>query len=63
MGQVVADKNCEKIHKLSEAMYCCGAGTAVGRREGGRERGRERGREGGICEKKRVDENKERRKA
>jgi hypothetical protein len=29
MGKVVADKNCEKIHKLSEAIYCCGAGTAV----------------------------------
>ncbi len=29
MGKVVADKNCEKIHKLSEAVYCCGAGTAV----------------------------------
>jgi len=37
MGQMVADKNCEKIHKLGDAMYCCGAGTAVRRREGGRE--------------------------
>ncbi|GAB5034983.1 20s proteasome beta subunit pbb2 [Nannochloropsis oceanica] len=29
MGQMVADKNCEKIHKLGDAMYCCGAGTAA----------------------------------
>lgn len=29
MGKVVADKNCEKIHKISDAMFCCGAGTAV----------------------------------
>lgn len=25
----VADKNCSKIHYLSENMYCCGAGTAA----------------------------------
>jgi len=29
MGVVVADKNCEKIHQLSEGIYACGAGTAV----------------------------------
>ncbi|KAI8771731.1 proteasome subunit beta type-7 [Biomphalaria glabrata] len=26
---VVADKNCAKIHYLSDNMYCCGAGTAA----------------------------------
>lgn len=25
-GEVVADKNCEKIHYLAANMYCCGAG-------------------------------------
>ena len=25
-GEVVADKNCEKIHYLADNMYCCGAG-------------------------------------
>ena len=29
MGKVVADKNCEKIHLISDTIYCCGAGTAV----------------------------------
>jgi 20S proteasome subunit beta 2 len=28
-GSVVADKNCQKIHKLAANMYCCGAGTAA----------------------------------
>ncbi|XP_074654775.1 proteasome subunit beta type-7-like [Tubulanus polymorphus] len=26
---VVADKNCEKIHYISDNIYCCGAGTAA----------------------------------
>jgi hypothetical protein len=30
MGQIVADKDCEKIHFISPQIYCCGAGTAVG---------------------------------
>merc|ERR1712046_224188 len=25
----VVDKNCEKIHKISDNIYCCGAGTAA----------------------------------
>lgn len=28
-GEVVAQKNCEKIHYLSDNIYCCGAGTAA----------------------------------
>eukprot|EP00898_Chlorokybus_atmophyticus_P004828 jgi/Chlat1/5346/Chrsp35S05207 len=28
-GEVVADKNCEKIHYLAPNIYCCGAGTAA----------------------------------
>ena len=28
-GEVVADKNCEKIHYLAENMYCCGAGELI----------------------------------
>jgi|GEM_PF-6038745 len=28
-GNIVADKNCEKIHFLADNMYCCGAGTAA----------------------------------
>lgn len=28
-GSEVADKNCEKIHYLSDNIYCCGAGTAA----------------------------------
>ena len=28
-GPIVADKNCEKIHYLSDNIYCCGAGTAA----------------------------------
>ena len=28
-GDVVADKNCAKIHYLAPNMYCCGAGTAA----------------------------------
>ncbi|KAI3654316.1 hypothetical protein MP228_001035 [Amoeboaphelidium protococcarum] len=28
-GNIVADKNCEKIHYLAPNMYCCGAGTAA----------------------------------
>lgn len=28
-GDIVADKYCEKIHYISDKMYCCGAGTAA----------------------------------
>eukprot|EP00249_Psilotum_nudum_P002389 c15402_g1_i1 orf=488-1309(-) len=28
-GNIVADKNCEKIHRLSPNIFCCGAGTAA----------------------------------
>ncbi|KIP02005.1 hypothetical protein PHLGIDRAFT_112515 [Phlebiopsis gigantea 11061_1 CR5-6] len=28
-GPIVADKNCEKIHFISESIRCCGAGTAA----------------------------------
>jgi 20S proteasome subunit beta 2 len=28
-GSEVAEKNCEKIHKLADNIYCCGAGTAA----------------------------------
>merc|ERR1712110_524850 len=28
-GSIVADKNCFKIHKISNNIYCCGAGTAA----------------------------------
>jgi len=28
-GTVVVDKNCEKIHRISDNIYCCGAGTAA----------------------------------
>ncbi|KIJ25571.1 hypothetical protein M422DRAFT_781668 [Sphaerobolus stellatus SS14] len=28
-GPIVADKNCEKIHYLTESIRCCGAGTAA----------------------------------
>mmetsp|Transcript_14546 Transcript_14546/g.35463 ORF Transcript_14546/g.35463 Transcript_14546/m.35463 type:complete len:264 (+) Transcript_14546:67-858(+) len=28
-GPIVADKNCEKIHKISENIWCCGAGTSA----------------------------------
>lgn len=28
-GPIVADKNCEKIHNISNFIYCCGAGTAA----------------------------------
>jgi 20S proteasome subunit beta 2 len=28
-GPIVADKNCEKIHYISERIWCCGAGTAA----------------------------------
>ncbi|EFJ25428.1 hypothetical protein SELMODRAFT_149251 [Selaginella moellendorffii] len=28
-GDIVADKNCEKIHYLAPNIYCCGAGTAA----------------------------------
>jgi len=28
-GEVVADKNCAKIHYLAPNLYCCGAGTAA----------------------------------
>ncbi|KAL0958324.1 hypothetical protein HGRIS_000469 [Hohenbuehelia grisea] len=28
-GDIVADKNCEKIHYITESIRCCGAGTAA----------------------------------
>ncbi|CAH8678526.1 Proteasome subunit beta type-7 [Schistosoma haematobium] len=28
-GSVVAEKNCSKIHRIAENIYCCGAGTAA----------------------------------
>lgn len=28
-GSIVADKVCQKIHKLQDNIYCCGAGTAA----------------------------------
>jgi 20S proteasome subunit beta 2 len=28
-GDIVADKNCSKIHFLAQNIYCCGAGTAA----------------------------------
>jgi len=28
-GTIVADKNCLKIHKMTDTIYCCGAGTAA----------------------------------
>lgn len=28
-GQIVSDKNCEKIHRISDNIYCCGAGVAA----------------------------------
>ncbi|KAH8386726.1 hypothetical protein KR093_002312, partial [Drosophila rubida] len=28
-GPIVSDKNCSKIHRLQEHIYCCGAGTAA----------------------------------
>lgn len=28
-GNVVADKNCSKIHRLAPKIFCCGAGTAA----------------------------------
>jgi len=28
-GEIVADKRCEKIHRLAPNIYCCGAGTAA----------------------------------
>ena len=28
-GETVADKRCEKIHRLAPNIYCCGAGTAA----------------------------------
>lgn len=28
-GSIVADKNCEKIHKIADHIWCCGAGTAA----------------------------------
>ena len=28
-GELVADKRCEKIHRLAPNIYCCGAGTAA----------------------------------
>jgi len=28
-GPIVCDKNCEKIHRISRLIYCCGAGTSA----------------------------------
>jgi 20S proteasome subunit beta 2 len=28
-GEVVVEKNCEKIHYIAPNIYCCGAGTAA----------------------------------
>jgi len=28
-GPIVCDKNCEKIHKISKLIWCCGAGTSA----------------------------------
>ncbi|XP_017869652.1 PREDICTED: proteasome subunit beta type-7 [Drosophila arizonae] len=28
-GPIVSDKNCSKIHRLQDHIYCCGAGTAA----------------------------------
>uniref|UniRef100_A0A1I7ZD36 proteasome endopeptidase complex n=1 Tax=Steinernema glaseri TaxID=37863 RepID=A0A1I7ZD36_9BILA len=28
-GNIIADKNCMKVHKLTDSIYCCGAGTAA----------------------------------
>ncbi|KAI5170866.1 20S proteasome subunit beta 2 [Nematocida sp. LUAm3] len=28
-GSIVANKNCSKIHKIADNIYCCGAGTAA----------------------------------
>ena len=28
-GHIVADRNCKKIHYISDKIYCCGAGTAA----------------------------------
>lgn len=28
-GSIVCDKNCEKIHRISKQIWCCGAGTAA----------------------------------
>lgn len=28
-GPIVADKNCEKIHKIADNIWCCGAGTSA----------------------------------
>eukprot|EP00246_Nothoceros_aenigmaticus_P007175 TRINITY_DN20837_c0_g1_i1.p1 TRINITY_DN20837_c0_g1~~TRINITY_DN20837_c0_g1_i1.p1 ORF type:complete len:273 (-),score=29.53 TRINITY_DN20837_c0_g1_i1:150-968(-) len=28
-GEIVCDKNCEKIHYIAPNIYCCGAGTAA----------------------------------
>ena len=28
-GETVADKNCEKIHRISDKIWCCGAGTSA----------------------------------
>lgn len=28
-GNIIADKNCMKVHKLTDLIYACGAGTAA----------------------------------
>lgn len=28
-GNIVGDKNCQKVHRLTDSMYACGAGTAA----------------------------------
>ncbi|KAF9764884.1 putative proteasome subunit beta type-2 [Nosema granulosis] len=40
-GPIVADKNCSKIHKITENIYSCGAGTAADTRRVCRMAGKE----------------------
>lgn len=28
-GNIIADKHCEKVHKITDSIYVCGAGTAA----------------------------------
>lgn len=28
-GNIIADKHCKKIHKITDSIYVCGAGTAA----------------------------------
>ncbi|EOB11577.1 proteasome subunit beta, partial [Nosema bombycis CQ1] len=40
-GPIVADKNCSKIHKITDTIYSCGAGTAADTRRVCRKAGKE----------------------